>query len=121
MTRDQFQQLMTSEYEKIIAINNTKGHDYAGDEDALRNFKEQAAETGITPVQVWNAGYIDPGFDGPITLEMIGVHPLILMLRPGMLIAQVSLHEMSAPPSRTYSGCYQGATSVEPSKPPKPT
>jgi hypothetical protein len=30
MTRDQFQQLMTSEYEKIIAINNTKGHDYAG-------------------------------------------------------------------------------------------
>jgi hypothetical protein len=30
MTRDQFQQLMASEYEKIIAINNTKGHDYAG-------------------------------------------------------------------------------------------
>jgi hypothetical protein len=54
MTRDEFQRLMADEYEKIVAINNTKGHDYAGDADALRNFKEQAQETGVTPVQVWN-------------------------------------------------------------------
>lgn len=63
------------------------------------------------------AGYIDPGFHGPITLEMVGVHPLILLLRPGMLIAQISFHEMAGAAAEPYSGRYQGATSVEPSKP----
>jgi dCTP deaminase len=62
------------------------------------------------------AGYIDPGFDGPITLEMFGVHPLALLLRPGMLIAHVSFHQMSGAAAEPYRGRYQGARSVEASK-----
>jgi hypothetical protein len=39
MTRDEFQELMRSQFDRLIEINTTKGHDYAGDEDALDNFK----------------------------------------------------------------------------------
>lgn len=53
MTRDQFLALLDHEFQVIVNINKTKGHDYAGDEDALRNFKEQAAELGLSPEQVW--------------------------------------------------------------------
>jgi dCTP deaminase len=62
------------------------------------------------------AGFIDPGFNGPITLEMHGVHPLSLLLYPGMKIAQVSFHAMSSPPEKPYSGRYQNAKGVESSK-----
>jgi dCTP deaminase len=62
------------------------------------------------------AGYIDPGFQGPITLEMACFHPLPIALRPGKLIAQLSFHEMSAPAAEPYNGRYQGATTVESSK-----
>lgn len=54
------------------------------------------------------AGYIDPGFEGQITLEIVSVHPLPVMLRPQHRIAQVSFHEMSAVPETPYKGRYQG-------------
>lgn len=54
MIRDEFQALLRDEFEKILEINSSKGHDYAGDEDALRNFKEIAARTGKTPIEVWS-------------------------------------------------------------------
>lgn len=48
------------------------------------------------------AGYIDPGFEGTITLELsnICIHPI--KLYPGMRIAQLSLHELSSPAERPY-------------------
>jgi dCTP deaminase len=62
------------------------------------------------------AGFIDPGFNGPITLEMYGVHPLALMLRPGIKIAQLSFHTMLSAAKNPYSGRYQNAKGVESSK-----
>lgn len=53
MNRVDFVQLMDAHYESITEINRTKGHDYAGDDDALANFKEQAAALGLDPLQVW--------------------------------------------------------------------
>ena len=53
MTRDEFQQLMEEEFKRLLHTNNTKGHDYAGDEDALRNFKKQGERWGITKFQSW--------------------------------------------------------------------
>jgi len=48
------------------------------------------------------AGYIDPGFEGTITLELsnICIHPI--KLYPGMRIAQLSLHELSSAAERPY-------------------
>lgn len=44
---------MSDVYGKLVDLNNKKGHDYAGDEDALANFKNHAAELGLTPEQIW--------------------------------------------------------------------
>ena len=54
------------------------------------------------------AGFIDPGFDGTITLEMGNVGELPIALRAGMLIGQVTFEELIEPAQRPYSGKYQG-------------
>lgn len=53
MDRDTFLALMEEDYHTIRDLNVRKGHDYAGDADALANFKEQAKAVGLTPEQVW--------------------------------------------------------------------
>ncbi len=54
MDRAAFQVMMGRDYDEIKEINDRKGHDYAGDQDALSNFKEAARSTGLTPEQVWS-------------------------------------------------------------------
>lgn len=53
MKRDEFHTLMEVTYANLLDLNNTKGSDYAGGEDALANFKEQAASLGLAPEAVW--------------------------------------------------------------------
>jgi dCTP deaminase len=62
------------------------------------------------------AGFIDPGYIGPITLEMASLHPLPIKLRPDMLIGQLSFQWTSSPVEKPYTGRYQGATTVESSR-----
>jgi len=40
-------------FERIRKIRETKGREYATDEDTLADFKEVAAECGTTPLQCW--------------------------------------------------------------------
>jgi dCTP deaminase len=51
---------------------------------------------------VHSAGFIDPGFTGDVTLELKNDGKLWLELHPGMLIAQISFHFLSAPAERLY-------------------
>jgi hypothetical protein len=44
----------TERVTEIIKISHLKGLAYAGEEDALSNFKEQAKKLGLTPFQIWN-------------------------------------------------------------------
>lgn len=53
MNRITFNQLRDDAYARIVKISDTKGHDYSGQEDALRNFKTNGEALGITPLQVW--------------------------------------------------------------------
>lgn len=53
------------------------------------------------------AGFIDPGFEGPITLELVNVGPFAYYLHPGDSICQLSLEEVAPLPSVTYHGHYQ--------------
>lgn len=62
------------------------------------------------------AGFIDPGFRGKITLEIVNLSPDTFVLMPGMLIAQLSFIQLAGVPDRVYSGRYQDATGVEASK-----
>jgi len=54
------------------------------------------------------AGYIDPGWDGDITLELSNVSRLPITIYAGMRIGQLSFHQMTTPVDRPYRGKYQG-------------
>jgi dCTP deaminase len=54
------------------------------------------------------AGYIDPGFQGQITLEFSNVASLPIAIHAGMRIGQISFLQMTTPVDRPYHGKYQG-------------
>ena len=58
MEREKFVRLMEETFADALNLNRTKGKDYAGDDDALSNFKAAADRLGVTPEQVW-AVYAD--------------------------------------------------------------
>lgn len=48
------------------------------------------------------AGYIDPGFSGPVTLELFNCAPYPIELVAGCPIAQVRFERLSSPAARVY-------------------
>lgn len=67
------------------------------------------------------AGFIDPGFDGHITLELTNIATLPITLYPGMKVGQVSFVQMTTPAEHPYgSGArgskYQGQRGPTPSR-----
>lgn len=56
------------------------------------------------------AGFIDPGFQGTITLEMANLLGRPIRIYPGMRIAQIAFYRMERKPAQLYaaSGHYQG-------------
>lgn len=67
------------------------------------------------------AGFIDPGFDGCITLELSNVSNLPITLWPGMKVGQLAIFTLSSPAETPYgSGTlgskYQGQRGPTPSK-----
>jgi len=65
------------------------------------------------------AGYIDPGYQGRLTLELQNARSMhAVPLWPGMRIAQIVFHKMSMLPGQSYAvtGRYQGDTAVQGSK-----
>lgn len=67
------------------------------------------------------AGFIDPGFDGHITLELANVANLPITLYPGMKVGQVSFLLMTTPADNPYGSSkvgskYQGQRGPTPSR-----
>jgi deoxycytidine triphosphate deaminase len=67
------------------------------------------------------AGFVDPGFDGHITLELSNVASLPITLYPGMKIGQVSFIQMTTPAEHPYGSKvmgskYQGQQGPTPSR-----
>lgn len=48
------------------------------------------------------AGFIDPGFEGQITLELKNLSPRKIRLVPGVPIAQISFDRLDRPAARPY-------------------
>jgi dCTP deaminase len=64
------------------------------------------------------AGFIDPGFQGQITLELCNLRNRPLSLRPGVRVAQLALFTLSSPSERPYGtpelgSKYQGQAGVQ--------
>jgi dCTP deaminase len=67
------------------------------------------------------AGFIDPGFDGHVTLELANVSNLPITLYAGMKVGQVSFLQMTTPAERPYGSGglgskYQGQVGPTPSE-----
>jgi len=75
--------------------------------------KSSVARFGIV---IESAGFIDPGFDGCITLEIYNQMPFSVLLIPGMPIAQLAVTRLDTPVELGYVGKYQGATGPQSSR-----
>ena len=67
------------------------------------------------------AGFVDPGFDGHITLELSNVANLPITIYPRMKIGQISFLRMTTPADRPYGSVgtgskYQGQRGPTPSR-----
>ncbi|MBI5231453.1 MAG: dCTP deaminase [Coriobacteriales bacterium] len=67
------------------------------------------------------AGYVDPGWDGRLTLELSNVANLPIVLTPDMRIGQISFTQMTSKVDRPYGSeslgsRYQGQTETTPSR-----
>lgn len=61
------------------------------------------------------AGFVDPGFEGNLTLELYNVGPFEILLTPAMAISQLSFDVMRNRATKPYRGKYQGSEgAVEP-------
>jgi dCTP deaminase len=61
------------------------------------------------------AGFVDPGWHGPLTLEIYNVRKVPIILRPMLPFCQLSFSFMEKV-NMPYEGKYQNSTGVEPSK-----
>lgn len=55
-------------------------------------------------------GFIDPGFNGPVTLEMVNLGARPVWLYPGMFIGQLVTWRLDSPADAPYNGGYVGST-----------
>src|SRR5918992_715577 len=67
------------------------------------------------------AGYVDPGFEGHLTLELSNVANLPITIYPGMKIGQISFFQLTSPADHPYGTSkvgskYQGQRGPTPSR-----
>ena len=62
------------------------------------------------------AGFIDPGFKGEITLELMNVGAYPIILHPGTRVCQVSFQRLGKSSVNGYQGKYQGQKGATASK-----
>lgn len=80
--------------------------------DHLTAFVEGRSSIGRLGVFIQNAGWIDPGFSGQITLELFNANRVSVKLQAGMRVCQLVIAEVDQE-TEGYSGKYlfqEGAT-----------
>ncbi|MCP3029796.1 dCTP deaminase [Halobacillus sp. A1] len=80
----------------------------------LTAFVEGRSSIGRMGLFVQNAGWVDPGFEGRITLELFNASRSPIELIEGWRICQLVIAEMDQP-TKSYSGKYTGQSSTTPS------
>ena len=71
-------------------------------------FVEGRSSIGRLGLFVQNAGWVDPGFEGEITLELYNAGKQAIELVAGTRIAQLVFAKMDQEAENPYSGKYQG-------------
>jgi len=73
----------------------------------LTAFVEGRSSIGRIGLFIQNAGWVDPGFEGTITLELYNANRLPIRLQEGRRICQLVFARMDQVAHRPYQGKYQ--------------
>ena len=76
--------------------------------DYLTAFVEGRSSLGRMGLFIQNAGWVDPGFKGEITLELYNANRCAIELKAGRRVGQLVFAEMDSPALNPYRGKYQG-------------
>ena len=76
--------------------------------DDLTAFVEGRSSLGRMGLFIQNAGWVDPGFHGEITLELYNANRCAIELKAGRSIGQLVFAKMDSPAIHPYQGKYQG-------------
>ena len=76
--------------------------------DNLTAFVEGRCSLGRMGLFIQNAGWVDPGFEGEITLELFNANRCAIRLQAGRRVGQLVFAQMDAPALVPYQGKYQG-------------
>ena len=76
--------------------------------DNLTSFVEGRSSIGRIGLFIQNAGWVDPGFKGNITLELYNANSLPIELKAGRRICQLVFCQMDQTAENPYRGKYQG-------------
>jgi len=79
-------------------------------------FVEGRSSLGRLGLFIENAGWVDAGFEGQITLELYNANSVPIRLYVGMRVCQLVFAELDRVPERIYSGKYKGQRGATPSK-----
>ena len=75
--------------------------------DDLTAFVEGRSSIGRIGLFIQNAGWVDPGFSGTLTLELFNANRLPIRLQKGRRICQLVFAKLDRPASNPYNGKYQ--------------
>lgn len=105
------------EYEEIIAdevvippheflLATTQ--EYVKLPDDLTAFVEGRSSIGRLGLFLQNSGWVDPGFEGEITIELYNANSLPIKLKSGVRICQLVFARLDQKAANPYRGKYQG-------------
>ena len=78
--------------------------------DNLTAFVEGRSSLGRMGLFIQNAGWVDPGFKGEITLELYNANRCAIELKSGRRVGQLVFAELDDHALNPYNGKYQGQT-----------
>ncbi len=76
--------------------------------DDLTAFVEGRSSLGRMGLFIQNAGWVDPGFKGEITLELFNANRCAIELKAGRRVGQLVFAQMDDHALNPYNGKYQG-------------
>lgn len=107
-------QYVSFEADQVIIPPNTfllaTTREYIKLPNYLTAFVEGRSSIGRMGLFIQNAGWVDPGFEGAITLELYNANRLPIKLECGRRICQLVFAQMDQAAQNPYRGKYQGQT-----------
>ncbi len=79
-------------------------------------FVEGRSSLGRLGLFIENAGWVDAGFEGQITLELYNANSCPIRIYKGVRICQIVLARLDAKAEKPYRGKYQGQRGATPSR-----